>query len=80
MFGRILVSAELCAESSNEETSAHTAWGDPLSLWWHVGHGFLNNSSSIQGLVYSELVSLRGRAGLFSSTLTPCTRHCWSVG
>lgn len=78
MFGRILISAELCAESSNEETSARTAWGDPISLWWRVGHGFLNNSS-IQGLVYSELVSLHGRAGLFSSTLTPCTRHRWSV-
>lgn len=55
MFGRILVSAELCAENSNEETSAHTAWGDPLSLWWHVGHGFLNNSSSIQGLFIASL-------------------------
>lgn len=32
MFGRILISAELCAESCNEETSARTARGDPVSL------------------------------------------------
>lgn len=57
----------------------HVLPGETLYHWWHVGHVFLNNSCSIQGLIYSELVSLRGRAGWFSSTLTPCIRHCWSV-